>query len=292
MDLNLLKTFTKVSEFGSLTKAAKIMGHPKSKVSRDLDKLESELEMKLLARTPRGISLTAQGEQLLNFIRPPLLELENSVEQMRSHCNEVKGNITITAPEDLSNLVLTRLSTEFMEMHPDLSIELIATNEYLDFNKHGVDLALRIGRLSDSNLIQRKIGDIEVNLFASSKYLRSNGRPETMADLNTHKLAAFKNPFGDRPPRSEFDKVDVNFKTNSINVLKTYITDNQGIATLPDFMCRKEIANKELQRVLPEFTYIRRTIYILSQQNSYMPKHVKIFKNFLFENIQKEILVI
>lgn len=182
MDLNLLKIFIKVADCGSLTKASKLLNHPKSKISRDLVKLETELEQTLLNRSPRGISLTEQGFNLLQSTRAQIEGLESSIHKIKSDPTEVKGNIKVTAPEDLSKFVLTRLISEFMDVYPDVTIELYSSTEFLDFKKHNIDLALRIGKLKDSSLIQRKIADVDVIFVASKHYVKANGEPNSLED--------------------------------------------------------------------------------------------------------------
>ena len=169
MDLNLLKVFIKVADCGSLTKASKLLNHPKSKISRDLNKLEDEFEQTLLNRTPKGVTLTEHGFNLLQATRAQLEDLESSLQKVKSDPNEIKGKVKLTAPEDLSSFILTRLITEFMDKYPDVSIELFSTTEFLDFKKNNIDLALRIGKLDDSNLVQKKVTDIDV-IFVGSNY--------------------------------------------------------------------------------------------------------------------------
>lgn len=288
MDLNLLKIFVKVAESGSLTKASKLLGHPKSKLSRDLVKLEDTLELNLLIRSPRGIVLTDQGRELLKSIKGPLDNLGSSIDVLKSKSVEMKGTIKITAPEDLSTHILTRLITDFMDIHPEVSVELYSTNEFLDFKKHHVDLALRIGKLQDSALIQRKIFDIDVGLIASTQYIKSSAKIRTLKDLDGHSIALFKDLYGNPMNKEKLKEVTTKFSSNSIPVLKDFVSLNKGIATLPSFICKKELATKEFTRVLPNFNYINRTLFLLSQHATYTPMHVKAFKDFLFDQLKKE----
>ena len=138
MDLNLLKIFIKVADCGSLTKASKLLNHPKSKISRDIVKLENEFQQTLLKRSPRGVILTEQGFSLLQSTREQLEKLESSIQQIKTDTNTVKGSIKITAPEDLSNFFLTRLINKFIDRYPDISVELYSTTEFLDFQKYNI----------------------------------------------------------------------------------------------------------------------------------------------------------
>lgn len=290
MDFNLLKIFEKVAELGSLTKAAKALGHPKSKISRDLVKLESLIESNLLIRGPRGISLTQQGVHLLQSIRQPIEALENSVRELQTNNDEMKGAIKLTAPEDLSQEILMELINEFMGIYPSIRIELYSTNDILDFKEHQLNLALRIGKLKDSNLIQKKVCDIEVALFASNQYLNTNERILKEDDLKHHSIGLLKDVYGTPLTKKKLSDLQSHFSTNSFPLLKQYVSNSQGIATLPTFYCKKEIATNIFTKVLPEFTYFKRSLFVLSPPSKHIPKHVKVFKDYIFEKLQIAIL--
>lgn len=288
MDLNLLKTFIKVADSGSLTKASKLLNHPKSKISRDLVKLEFELKQDLLNRTPRGITLTEQGYSLLQSTRGQIERLESSLEKIKSGPNDVKGNIKLTAPEDLSKFILTRLISEFMDVYPDVTVELYSTTEFMDFKKHNIDLALRIGKLTDSNLRQKKVADIDVIFVASRQYVKANSEINCLEDLSAHSVAVIKDIEGGGFKKNFLNGSKVKFSSNSMSILKDFVRYNRGVATLPSYLCKKEIATHMFVQVLPKETYISRILYFLSQPLSYTPKHVNIFKEFLFDSIKKE----
>lgn len=290
MNLNLLKIFIKVADCGSLTKASKLLNHPKSKLSRDLNKLEDEFEQTLLNRTPKGITLTEHGFNLLQATRAQFESLESSIQKVKSDPNEIKGKIKLTAPEDLSGFILTKLITDFMDKYPDVNIELFSTTEFLDFKKNNIDLALRIGKLEDSSLVQKKVTNIDVIFVSSNYYLKSNKPIEDISDLEFHPLAMIKNLSGDPLNKSILKNVIPKLSSNSMSVLKDFVSQGKGIATLPKFLCSKELVLNEFEQVLVNDIYISRGLFILSQPASYTPNHVKIFKDFIFENLKKELL--
>ncbi|MBC87147.1 MAG: hypothetical protein CL677_08185 [Bdellovibrionaceae bacterium] len=289
MDYNLLKIFVKVADCGSLTKASKVLNHPKSKISRDLVKLENELEQTLLIRTPRGITLTEQGFSLLQSTRSQLDALESSLQKLKSDPNNIKGNIKITAPEDLSQFILTRLITEFMDIYPDVTIELYSTSEFLDFRKNNIDLALRIGKLKDSSLIQKKIIDVDVIFVASKMYIKASGEISTLEDLRSHSVASIKDIDGSSFSKTLLKDQKLKFSSNSMSVLKDFVELDKGVATLPYFLCKKEIATHQFLHILPKHNYLSRSLFLLSPPSSFSPKHVKLFKKFLSERIPLEL---
>ncbi len=288
MNLNLLKIFVKVADCGSLTKASKLLNHPKSKISRDLVKLENELQQTLLKRSPRGISLTEQGFNLLQSTREQIDKLESSIEQAKADNTQIKGSIKITAPEDLSNLFLAHLIDEFIDKYPDISVELYSTTEFLDFQKFNIDLALRVGKLSDSNLIQRKLSDIDVIYVASKFFTKSNPQITHINDLKSAPVALIKNIHGVPLNPKALTDIQPVFASNSMSTLKDFVNRNRGIATLPKVLCQKEINEKVFEHILPNEVYLRRSLYILSPPSNYTPKHVKMFKDFISKSIKKE----
>lgn len=288
MDLNLLKIFIKVADCGSLTKASKLLNHPKSKISRDIVKLENEFQQTLLKRSPRGVILTEQGFSLLQSTREQLEKLESSIQQIKTDTNTVKGSIKITAPEDLSNFLLTRLINEFIDRYPDISVELYSTTEFLDFQKYNIDLALRIGKLKDSNLIQRKLAEVNVIFVASKFFTKSNPQITQLSDLKKSPIALIKNIHGVPLNPKALKGIQPIFASNSTSTLKDFVKRNRGIATLPKILCQKELNENIFEHILPNETYMTRNMYLLSPPSSYTPKHVKFFKDFISDSIKKE----
>lgn len=289
MDLNLLKTFVKVADCGSLTKASKLLKHPKSKISRDLVKLENELEQSLLKRSPKGVTLTEQGYKLLQSVRDQLDCLESSIEKIKADKNLIQGRIKLTAAEDLSHVFLTRLIAEFIDKFPSISVELYSTSEFLDFKRHNIDLALRIGKLSDSTLVQKKLTDIDVIYVATKYFSRSNPKITDINDLYNAPIALIQNIHGVPLNTKILKNIQPVFASNSMSTLKDFVKSNKGIATLPKFLCHDELRNKEFEQILPEEKYISRSLYLLSAQSHYVPKHVKLFKDFIIKYIKDEI---
>lgn len=288
MDLNLLKIFIKVAECGSLTKASKLLNHPKSKISRDLVKLENELEQSLLNRTPRGITLTEKGFDLLKSTKDQMERLEFSLKEIKSNNDEIKGSIKITAPEDLASFFLTRIISDFLIKYPKINIELYTTTEFLDFQKFNIDLALRVGKLKDSNLIQKKLADIDVIYVASSFFIKSNPKITNLVTLKESSIAIIKNIHGTPLNPKVLKEVTPLFASNSMSTLKDFVKTNKGIATLPRILCKKELDDKIFEQVLPKENYMTRSMYLLSPPSNFTPNHVKIFKDYLSDSIKKE----
>ena len=266
-----------VAAKGSLTQASQALNCPKSKVSRDLTKLEDLLEMGLLNRSPRGIQITHEGQQLLDSTSKALELLSQGVRTFQQLKKDtLNGEITITAPEDFSIEVFPILIAEFNRKFPEINIHIFTTNERLSFDKYNIDLALRVGKLEDSNLLQKKVGDIKIVKVCATKY-----------QLTHHKSASLYN--FDGGALVEIDaKYEQNIKTNSFLYLKNYTLNSPVESFLPEFICRRELQTKELTEIPYQGKIKSKALYILSRPQRFVPEHVKVFKDY----IQKELSLI
>lgn len=187
-ELNSLKLFKAVCEQGSITKASTFLGIPKSRLSREMVKLEELLEKTLLHRSPKGIELTSAGKELLAQIQAPLNQLELGLRSFKGQNTEgASGTIRLTLPEDFSTAIMPTIYENFAKSYPLIRIEVIVSNAFLDFTEFGIDLALRVGKLQDSALIQKKIADIKLIGVASTDYLKSSPILKKKEDLEHHR---------------------------------------------------------------------------------------------------------
>src|SRR5690606_5190989 len=178
-DLNEMAIFAHVVDAGSFTGAARNLGLPKSTVSRKITQLEERLGVRLIQRNTRSLRLTDTGNAYYNHCARILSEIEEAniaVTQMQS---TPTGTLRITAPVLFGSTVLSALIAEFMELHPQVNVDLV-----LDV----IDIAFRIGQLEDSSLIGRYLGDVRGMLCASPEYLRRKAAPSHPDELSNHSL--------------------------------------------------------------------------------------------------------
>ena len=171
VDLELMGLFATVVEQGSFTRAAELLGMPKSSVSQKISRLESQLGVRLLQRTTRRLSLTPQGELYVEHCQG-LLALARSANLAMARLRSAPaGRVRITAPEATGTLLLGRILAEFRALYPEVVLELTLSDEQLDLVGEGYDLALRAAPLKDSSLICRRIGQVARHLVAAPAYL-------------------------------------------------------------------------------------------------------------------------
>jgi DNA-binding transcriptional LysR family regulator len=258
MDLNDIVVFTKVVETRSFTGAAEQLGLPKSTVSRKLAQLEERLGVRLVQRTTRKLALTEIGEayyQQCARIVADIAAAEQLVTDMQA---TPRGRLRITAPIDLSTGHLGGIIATFLAAHPDIYIELDATDRVVDVIEEGFDIAIRFGLLSESTLIARRLCNVDTLLCASPAYLARQGTPATIEDLDAHDRVLFtptprvQSWMLDGPDGStyEFGR-PAHFASNNIGAIRDAALAGAGVALLTDFMVAEDIAAGRLVRVLP-----------------------------------------
>src|SRR5215208_3881130 len=193
MDLNLLTLFEAVARTSSFSAAAKELGIPKSSASRGVARLEEELDLQLLFRTTRHVSLSAAGTALYDRMAPLLRSVKAALGELPEREEEPAGELRVTAPVDLGILFLAEMVTRYTARHPAVSVDLHLTGRVVDLVGEGFDVALRVAtKLQDSTLIVRRAAPVVLHLFASPLYLARRGTPRAEADLDDHDWVLFR----------------------------------------------------------------------------------------------------
>ena len=237
MDLNLLKTFSKVAELGSFTKAAEILKQPKSRVSRSVTRLENKLNVQLLNRTTRVTSLTSSGQKLFSKLSTLIYKIEDELTGITNQNKQMSGKIKITTSQDVSQKFLTKIILEYRKLHPHVVFETIITNEFLDLNKENIDIAFRAGNLKDSSLIQKKFIKTKFILVCSKEYLIKHNQPKKINQLVSHNFLSFKG-FEKNFFKNQVS-IEPTITTDSLAVLFQLVLENEGIAAMPSFFVKR-----------------------------------------------------
>src|SRR5579862_1574175 len=185
VDLDDLGTFVEVADAGGVTAAARRLGVSKSIVSRRLARLEAELGVQLLARTTRGAALTEAGVTFRDHAARACAEIDLARETILP-AGDLRGRLRIAAPLSFGPTHLAPVLAQLARRHPRLHVHASYSDRFVDLIGEGFDCAIRVGQLSDSNLIARRIGPIHGKLVASPVYVREHGAPETPDQLLAH----------------------------------------------------------------------------------------------------------
>ncbi|NOK17100.1 LysR family transcriptional regulator [Corallococcus carmarthensis] len=258
MDLNELLVFARVVQAGSFTAAAKALRMPKSTVSRKVSELEERVGAQLLQRTTRTLHLTEVGRAYYAHCERIVAEAEAAELAVTRLQAGPHGLLRVTTP--LSVHFLAPMVARFMEQYPDVQVEMLCTDRAVDLMEEGFDLAVRAGRLPDSSLMARRLGDIERLVVASPEYLQARGAPRTPSDLAKHDCLFFGTALQGNvwtlhaAGRAVEVKVSGRLVINEPDMLRAVTLLGAGVALIPGQQCVEDLESGRLQRVLPDWS--------------------------------------
>jgi DNA-binding transcriptional LysR family regulator len=288
VDLNRIATFVRVVEAGSFTAAAAALGLPKSSVSRNVARLEDDLGVRLLQRTTRKLQLTEAGRLYFEHVNAALGGLDEASRAVTELSREPHGTVRVTAPPDLATSYLADVFARFQRRHPRIRVDLNLSSRVVDLVGEGYDLAIRAGRLTDSSLVGRKIGDSELGLFASPDYLARRGTPVHPADLAAHDCVIYRVGGAPGPWRltgpddEQIVAVSGPFVSDDIGFLRHVVATGLGIGLLPTFrLPEPNAAHDALVRVLPDYAVRGSALHVLWPSARYVPVRVALLRDFL-----------
>lgn len=245
MDWDKLRIFHSVADAGSFTNAANALNLSQSAISRQVSALEHNLSVPLFSRHARGLILTEQGETLYHTVHDVLLMLDAVKNKLTESTERPEGKLKITTTVGLGTGWLTNRIHEFLELYPEVRLELSLVNEELDLATRQADCAIRLRQPSQADIIQRKLFTVHFHIYASPEYVKRHGQPKNISDLDTHRIIAFgANTPGylsdmnwlktvgrtDSKPRTSVCEVD------NLIALRKICEGGAGIAVLPDYI--------------------------------------------------------
>lgn len=289
--LDEIQNFIAVVDSGSITSAAQQMDQTVSAASRTLARLEQKLKTTLLTRTTRRIELTDEGEAFLAKAREIVAAVEGVEEQMASRRSRPAGRLRIDGASPFMLHVVVPLIAGYRELYPDVELELLSSEGYIDLLERRTDVALRIGRLKDSTLHARPIGTSLVRCLASPKYLKKHGTPGKVADLVNHTLLGFTEPesLNDWPLLDEKGQpyhCKPTLRSSSGETLRQLALEGNGIVCLSDFMTLADRESGALVPVLAKYTVeSRQSINAVYYRNTAISARIASFVGYLTEAI-------
>lgn len=243
-----LEVFAKVASAGSLSAAARAMGLSQTMVTKHIAALETRLGVKLFHRSTRRLSITEVGRRYLESAERILSELEDADSAVSSDRFEPRGLLRLSAPVSFGARQIAPLLSEFVHHYPGVEVELGLNDRLVDLAEEGWDLALRIGSLSDSSLIARRLAPCRTVLAAAPAYLAAHGTPRTVADLARHnclgytlsRLTGFDRwTFGARGETTI--QVHGNLRANNGDALRAAAIAGQGLIYQPTFVVADDL---------------------------------------------------
>jgi DNA-binding transcriptional LysR family regulator len=285
--LDAMRAFTRVVTSGSYAEAARQLGLTRSAISKAVTELEHHLGARLLDRTTRRVTPTEAGRAYYERVAGILADVDETETAISRLHDEPKGLLRVNAPMSFGTLYLAQAIADFMVAYPDLRIEAIMNDRFIDPLEEGVDVTVRIGVLSDSSLIARKLAPARRVLVASTGYLKRHGVPATPAGLAAHRALNFGHASGQqRWQLQDGDElvsvpIDAALCSNNGDVLRAAALNGNGITLLPTFMVGPDIAAGRLSIVLPDYPPVGLGIYALYAPNRYLAAKTRVFVDFL-----------
>lgn len=282
-----LSTFAEVATRGSLSSAARAEGVAPAMIGRRLDALEERLGVKLLQRTTRKIALTNEGTAFLEDCQRILAELEEAETAVSERSARASGQLTVSAPAGFGRQHVAPLVPSFLTEHRDVKLTLSLNDRVVDLIGEGIDVAIRIASLTDSNLIGVKLADNKRVVVASPAYLKRHGVPASLDELSHHNCLAFSSDGSQRGwtfrqnGKNVTLKVEGNMVCNDGEVLHDWAISGKGLAWRSMWEVGAEIESGKLVTVLDEFTAPGNDIYAIFAQRRHLPLRIRAFVDFL-----------
>lgn len=285
-----LQTFVAVVEAGSFTAAADRLGIAKSAASRRMASLESRLGVQLLQRTTRRLNLTDTGRSFYERSARILADLDEAEAAVLQEHGELRGKLRIALPLSFSISHMGKPIAEFARRYPKVTFDLDLNDRRVDLVQEGADLALRIGRLSDSSLIARRLFDSHTVVCASPAYLEEYGVPKTAEDLRDHHCLVYGNlsdptRWVGRDKEGTEHPVDVQaaLSATSGDFLSQMAAKGLGIALQPTFIAGELIQRGELLPLLTDYEWPTMPAYAVYPPTRHLSFRVRTFIDFLVE---------
>ncbi|RRQ20754.1 LysR family transcriptional regulator [Thiohalobacter thiocyanaticus] len=282
MDLNEAAVFVRVVQAGSFSAAARQLGLPTSTVSTRISRLEQRLGVTLLQRTTRRLSLTESGELYYRHAATGLGHLLEAEAAVTAYAGEPRGRLRVTAPADFGDSILVCLLERLRAAYPQINVDLLLTDSYLDLVAEGVDVAIRAGALDDSTLIAKRVGIACWALFASPEYLDDAPPLASPRGLGRHRCLQFTT-FGKEQWHLSSRKSRLtlpmagNLIVNDLGVIRLMTLDGQGIGLLPTYICREDVQAGRLIRVLPKWQARADPVHLVYPRQRFVPPKLRAF---------------
>ncbi len=288
LDWDKLRVFHAAAEAGSFTHAAEVLRLSQSAISRQVSALEYDVGVPLFNRHAHGLVLTEQGELLYRTAHDVLMQLENVKNQLAETTDTPSGTLRVTTTVGLGTGWLTERSKEFLDLYPEINLQLVLANEELDLTMRQADCAVRLRQPQQPDLIQRRLFTVHLHVFAAQSYLDRHGVPKSIADLDKHRIVTFGEPV---PPylaglnvletigRSAGFKRESALQINDLMSIRRAVKRGVGIAMLPDYMAGEGTG---MVPVLPELEGPSFDTFFVYPDAMKNQAKLKAFRDFMF----------
>lgn len=290
-----MRAFTRVVEAGGFAAAAREMGLSRSVVNKAVIKLERELGTQLLRRSTRQVTPTDTGLAFYDRAREILSDLDDALAAVTSLQGKATGSLRVNAPMSFGTLHLSRVIADYMALYPDVHVELILNDRFIDPIEEGFDVTLRIGApQATTSLVTRELVTVRRVLCASPEYLRRWGEPSTPAELTGHRclhygyLGSGSKWRLDGPSGEQSFAIQCVMSANNAEPLRDAAINHQGIALLPTFIAGEALQTGELRTILVDHPPTDITLSALYPRHRHLSTKVSMLIELLSERFSAQ----
>lgn len=291
--LDAMQVLLAVVDAGSLSAASRKLNAPLPSVSRKVAELERHLGTRLLIRTSRNVQLTDAGRDYIEVVRQVVGQINEAELRASGEYEVPRGELRITVADEFGRRIVLPLVYEFLCEHPEITLDIVSANHFVDLVEERVDVGIRIGRLPDSSLFSVKVGTTRILTCASPKYLARKGTPKTPAELQGHdgvQIGHFARAwiFGSAsvPEAEPVRRVHSNDATDACNAAIWGL----GIIRLPDFIVDEHLKSGTLVEILEDYQGDPFPIHIIYMKQGLLPLKVRAFIDWIAPRLRKKLI--
>jgi DNA-binding transcriptional LysR family regulator len=292
--LTSMAVFEATVRTGSLAGAARACDMTPSQASKHVAALEADLGVLLLRRSTRQLTLTPEGEAYLERCRRILAEVREADDEARAQTGVISGTLRVTAPVTFGALHLGPILAAFLDRHPGVALQVQLDDRYSDLRSDSVDVALRIGKLTSSSLVARRLGSCRMVLCAAPAFLAARGPVTTPDELSSLPLLSFSEAVSVadwtvRDAAGVAHRIDgfSRLSADNVQMLAAAAVSGAGVVFGPSFILGPHIQRGELVPVLPGFEADSLDISVVYSSRAFLPKTVRTFVDHLADSLQE-----
>jgi len=289
-DLNGLSVLLAVVQAEGFSAAARLLGVPSNRLSRQIQSMEDALGVRLLTRTTRRLSLTTAGRAILEATEAAIKQIEAAWRTVGHQAKQPGGHLKIAAPANFIDVFGVERLAKFLAEYPEISLELVLSDDETDLIGSGVDLALRVGPIRDQSLVARRFASTRLIVVASPDCITQHGLPKTLQSLADYPCILYRGKAGNgawvlQGPKGEVSiPIAARLTVNGMGALIAAARAGLGAALVAEVLVTKDITSKALHRVLPKYCYESGGMFAVYPSRKNPTVALKVFLEFIIAN--------
>ncbi len=293
--LRAMNVAATVARLGSFSGAASILRMSPPTVTRLVGELEQELEIRIFNRTTRSVSLTVEGQHIIQKSLAILEEVEELRAFTQEQSEQASGRLVISAPMVFGNEVIAPVLPEFLIKHPKITIDFRISNEFVNLVEDHIDVAIRlgVGQLADSSLISTRVAEHRLHFYASAEYLARCGTPMDLDHLKTHKCISLVTGSWGRVHQLEGPNGPLNYRLPEDFVVNSYRAQlhaaiaGYGCVYMHDVVAADAVLSGKLVNILPQYGSVPQSIYAVYPDRRFLASRVRVLVDFLKSTLRQ-----